>query len=188
MLNANTDLRFQAYFLQRFTDGNMPEAFASAPEIVVPGPDRAVPGPWDSMHVRGPVAEAPDPVDARRLHDRMVQREGLHRRFLPAHDAEDRSRLSRGARPTWASPRTRTTPRGESQADVRHRVGDLPFDRIHRADHHRFPARRPRPAAAASSSTAARSKTTGSARPRPTTCTSRPVSSAPRDPRRCGSG
>jgi 8-oxo-dGTP pyrophosphatase MutT (NUDIX family) len=32
LLNANTDLRFQSYFLQRFTDGNIPEAFASAPE------------------------------------------------------------------------------------------------------------------------------------------------------------
>lgn len=32
LLNANTDLRFQAYFLQRFTEGNIPAAFASAPE------------------------------------------------------------------------------------------------------------------------------------------------------------
>lgn len=38
LLNANTDIRFQLYFLQRFTEGNIPEAFASAPETW--GPDQ----------------------------------------------------------------------------------------------------------------------------------------------------
>jgi phage portal protein BeeE len=32
LLNANTDLRFQNYFLARFTEGTMPEGFATAPE------------------------------------------------------------------------------------------------------------------------------------------------------------
>src|ERR1700728_1054784 len=36
LLNANTDIRFQLYFLQRFTQGNVPEAFASAPETWEP--------------------------------------------------------------------------------------------------------------------------------------------------------
>lgn len=36
ILNANLDLRFQMYFLQRFTEGNIPAAFASAPETWSP--------------------------------------------------------------------------------------------------------------------------------------------------------
>lgn len=38
LLNANTDLRFQNYFLSRFTQGTVPEGFASAPESW--GPDQ----------------------------------------------------------------------------------------------------------------------------------------------------
>lgn len=36
LLNANTDMRFQAYFLQQFTDGNIPSMFAIAPETWTP--------------------------------------------------------------------------------------------------------------------------------------------------------
>lgn len=38
LLNANTDLRFQNYFLSRFTQGTVPEGFATAPESW--GPDQ----------------------------------------------------------------------------------------------------------------------------------------------------
>jgi hypothetical protein len=36
MLNSNTDIRFQLHFLQRYTDGNIPAAFASAPDTWSP--------------------------------------------------------------------------------------------------------------------------------------------------------
>ena len=71
LVNANTDLRFQMYFLQRFTSGNIPEAFASAPENVVTGPDRAVAGDLGCPDVRGPGTQITNPVDARRVHDHV---------------------------------------------------------------------------------------------------------------------
>ncbi|MBP5926697.1 phage portal protein [Streptomyces sp. LBUM 1483] len=49
LLNANTDLRFQAYFLQRFTDGNIPAAFASAPEGWTPQQIEEFQGYWDAF-------------------------------------------------------------------------------------------------------------------------------------------
>lgn len=36
LLNINNDIRFQWYFLQAFTDGNVPEAFATIPDIKDP--------------------------------------------------------------------------------------------------------------------------------------------------------
>jgi 8-oxo-dGTP pyrophosphatase MutT (NUDIX family) len=49
MLNANTDLRFQMYFLQRFTDGNIPAAFASAPETWNPTQIEEFQQYWDAF-------------------------------------------------------------------------------------------------------------------------------------------
>ncbi len=49
ILNANTDIRFQVYFLQRFTEGNIPEAFASAPETWTPDQIEQWQTYWDSM-------------------------------------------------------------------------------------------------------------------------------------------
>ena len=49
LLNANTDIRFQVYFLQRFTEGNIPEAFASAPETWTPDQIENWQRYWDSM-------------------------------------------------------------------------------------------------------------------------------------------
>jgi DNA-binding XRE family transcriptional regulator len=49
MLNANTDLRFQLRFLQYFTDGNIPEAFAAAPETWSPDQIEQWQGLWDSF-------------------------------------------------------------------------------------------------------------------------------------------
>ncbi|RPE39753.1 ADP-ribose pyrophosphatase YjhB (NUDIX family) [Streptomyces sp. Ag109_O5-1] len=48
LLNANTDLRFQQYFLQRFTEGNIPEAFASAPETWSPEQIEEFQTYWDA--------------------------------------------------------------------------------------------------------------------------------------------
>ena len=49
LLNANTDLRFQAYFLERFTSGNIPAAFASAPESWTPQQIEMFQGQWDAF-------------------------------------------------------------------------------------------------------------------------------------------
>lgn len=49
LLNANTDLRFQQHFLQRFTDGNIPEAFAAAPENWTPQQIRQMQETWDGL-------------------------------------------------------------------------------------------------------------------------------------------
>ena len=47
MLAANTDLRFQQYFLERFSAGNVPEAFASAPESWSPDQIEQFQNLWD---------------------------------------------------------------------------------------------------------------------------------------------
>jgi 8-oxo-dGTP pyrophosphatase MutT (NUDIX family) len=49
LLNANTDLRFQSYFLQRFTTGNVPEAFASAPDGWDPTQIEDFQTAWDAL-------------------------------------------------------------------------------------------------------------------------------------------
>lgn len=49
LLNANTDLRFQVYFLQRFTEGTIPEAFASAPEGWDPDQIERFQSYWDDI-------------------------------------------------------------------------------------------------------------------------------------------
>ena len=49
ILNANTDIRFQLHFLQRYTDGNIPAAFASAPETWSPDQIETWQELWDSL-------------------------------------------------------------------------------------------------------------------------------------------
>lgn len=49
LLSANTDLRFQTYFLQRFTDGNIPEGFAGSPEGWTPDQIDQFQARWDAL-------------------------------------------------------------------------------------------------------------------------------------------
>lgn len=49
ILNANTNLRFQLYFMQRFTSGNVPEGFAGAPEGWTPDEIERFQTQWDAM-------------------------------------------------------------------------------------------------------------------------------------------
>ena len=49
LLNANTDLRFQSYFLQRFTSGTIPGAFATAPEGWTADQIKDFQSKWEAM-------------------------------------------------------------------------------------------------------------------------------------------
>jgi 8-oxo-dGTP pyrophosphatase MutT (NUDIX family) len=49
LINANTDLRFQTYFLNRFTEGNVPEGFAGAPEGWQPDQIAEYQETWDDL-------------------------------------------------------------------------------------------------------------------------------------------
>jgi 8-oxo-dGTP pyrophosphatase MutT (NUDIX family) len=49
LLNANTDLRFQNYFLSRFTEGTVPEGFAGAPEDWTPDQITDYQDAWDAV-------------------------------------------------------------------------------------------------------------------------------------------
>lgn len=126
LLNANTDIRFQLYFLQRFTAGNLPAAFASAPDTWSPTQIEQFQEYWDGFM--------------------LGNQEGKHQiRWLPPgskiawsneKDFDDRFSLFL-MRKTCASYSvvpsdlgfTEDVNRssGESQADVQHRVGDLPL-------------------------------------------------------------
>jgi 8-oxo-dGTP pyrophosphatase MutT (NUDIX family) len=49
LLNANTDIRFQQYFLESFTAGNVPEGFAISPEAWGPEQVRDYQKMWDAL-------------------------------------------------------------------------------------------------------------------------------------------
>jgi 8-oxo-dGTP pyrophosphatase MutT (NUDIX family) len=49
LINANTDIRFQLYFMQRFTEGNIPQMFASAPEAWTPQQVEDWQARWDAL-------------------------------------------------------------------------------------------------------------------------------------------
>jgi hypothetical protein len=49
LLNANTDLRFQKYFLDRFTDGNIPQRVRRVPEGWTPDQVREFQESWDAF-------------------------------------------------------------------------------------------------------------------------------------------
>ncbi len=128
ILSANTDIRFQLYFLQRFTDGNLPAAFASSPENWTPDQIEAFQEYWDGF-----------------MYGDQAQKHRI--RWLPP-----------GSKFAWSNEKEFTDTfslflmrktaaayhvvpsdlgftesvnksSGESQGDVAHRVGDLPFIR-----------------------------------------------------------
>ncbi|MGE0399936.1 MAG: phage portal protein [Kofleriaceae bacterium] len=49
LINANTDIRFQLHFMQRFTQGNIPEGFASSPEGWTPDQLEQWQSKWDAL-------------------------------------------------------------------------------------------------------------------------------------------
>ena len=128
ILNANTDLRFQLYFLQRFTEGNVPEAFASAPETWTPDQIENFQGYWDSL-VYG---------DQSAKHQIKWMPGGSTIAWSNEKDFTDQFSLFL-MRKSCAAYHVVPTDigftensnysTGESQADVGHRVGDLPLGR-----------------------------------------------------------
>lgn len=128
LLNANTDLRFQAYFLQRFTEGNIPEAFASAPETWTPDQIEEFQKYWDALLLGDQAGKhqirwmpggssiawsnEKDFTDGFSLF--LMRKTAAAYHVVPA-DLGFTENVNRSS--------------GESQADVQHRVGDLPLIR-----------------------------------------------------------
>ena len=126
ILNANTDLRFQVFFLQAFTEGNLPAAFASAPDSWSPDQIEQFQALWDS-YMYG---------DQSRKHQVRWMPPGS--KFVWSNEKE----FSDGF-PLYMMRKTCSAfhvvpadlgftenvnrSSGESQADVQHRVGDLPL-------------------------------------------------------------
>jgi 8-oxo-dGTP pyrophosphatase MutT (NUDIX family) len=128
MLTANTDIRFQLYFLQRFTQGNLPHAFASAPETWTPDQIEAFQTYWDAFMYG----------DQARKHQVRWIPGGSSFAWSDEKDFTDGFSLflmRKTAAAYHVTPAdlgfTENVNRssGESQADVQHRVGDLPFVR-----------------------------------------------------------
>lgn len=126
ILNANTDLRTQIHFLMRFTEGNIPEAFASAPETWSPDQIEQFQGYWDSIMYG----------DQSRKHQVRWMPGGSAIAWTNEKDFSDVFSLHM-MRKTCAVFHVVPTDlgftensnysTGESQADVQHRVGDLPL-------------------------------------------------------------
>lgn len=126
LLNANTDLRFQAYFLQRFTEGNLPAAFASAPESWTPQQIEQFQEYWDSFILgdqsfKSQIRWIPpgskiewsnekDFTDAFSLF--MMRKTASAYHVVPA-DLGFTENVNKSS--------------GETQSDVQHRVGDVPL-------------------------------------------------------------
>lgn len=128
ILNANTDIRFQVYFLQRFTEGNIPEAFASAPETWGPDQIEQFQGYWDTImygdqsrkhQIRwmpgGSGITWSNEKDFSDVFSLHLMRKSLAAYHVVPSDLGFTENVNRSS--------------GESQADVQHRVGDLPFGR-----------------------------------------------------------
>jgi SPP1 gp7 family putative phage head morphogenesis protein len=126
LLNANTDLRFQQYFLQRFTAGNIPEAFASAPDGWTPQQIEEFQGYWDAAmygdqeakhQIRwmpgGGKIEWSNEKDFSDSFSLFLMRKTCAAYHIVPSDLGFTESVNKSS--------------GETQADVQHRVGDLPL-------------------------------------------------------------
>ncbi|MHA6764695.1 phage portal protein [Streptacidiphilus sp. PAMC 29251] len=126
LLNANTDLRFQQYFLQRFTEGNIPAGFASAPETWTPDQIEQFQEYWDAFVLGDQAAknqikwmpggsklEWSNEKDFSDTFSLFLMRKTCAAYHVVPSDLGFTESVNRSS--------------GESQADVQHRVGDLPL-------------------------------------------------------------
>lgn len=127
ILNANTDIRFQVYFLQRFTDGNIPAAFASAPESWAPDVIEQWQNYWDGFAYGDQAAKSQvkwipggssfawsnekDFTDAFSLF--LMRKTAAAYHVVPSD---------------LGFTETVNLSSSESQSDVQHRTGELPLD------------------------------------------------------------
>lgn len=127
LLNANTDLRFQLYFLEKFTEGNIPAAFASAPETWGPEQITQFQEYWDAYMLG----------DQARKHQVQWMPGGSKFAWSNEKDFEDHFSLFLMRKTLSAYhvvpsdlgfTETVNKSSGESQADVAHRVGELPLE------------------------------------------------------------
>jgi len=126
LLNANTDIRFQLYFLQRFTEGNLPAAFAGAPESWTPDQIEQFQEYWDAFTLG----------DQSRKHQVRWIPGGSSFAWSDEKDFKDEFSLFLMRKTCSAYSivpsdlgftESVNKSSGESQADVQHRVGDLPM-------------------------------------------------------------
>jgi len=126
ILNANTDLRFQAFFLQYFTEGNIPAAFASAPETWSPQQIEQFQTYWDAFILGDQAAKSQikwipggshieftgqrEFSDAFSLH---LMRKTLAAYHVVPSDMGFTQEINKSS--------------GETQSDVQHRIGDVPL-------------------------------------------------------------
>jgi 8-oxo-dGTP pyrophosphatase MutT (NUDIX family) len=125
LLNANTDIRFQLYFLERFTQGNLPAGFASAPDGWSPDQIEQFQEYWDAFMLgdqsrKHQIRWIPssklawtnekDFTDAFSL---FLMRKTCSAYSIVPSDLGFTESVNKSS--------------GESQADVQHRVGDLPM-------------------------------------------------------------
>lgn len=128
MLSANTDLRFQLYFLQRFTEGNLPAAFASAPESWTPDQIEAFQELWDGFilgdqayksQIRwippGSKIEWSNEKDFSDAMSLFLMRKCASAYHVVPADLGFTETVNKSS--------------GETQTDVQHRIGDVPLAR-----------------------------------------------------------
>lgn len=126
LLNANTDLRFQAFFLQHFTEGNVPAAFASAPETWTPQQIEQFQEYWDGFMLGDQAAKSQikwipggskiDFIGQREFSDAFslfMMRKTLAAYHVVPADVGFTENVNKSS--------------GETQRDVQHRIGDVPF-------------------------------------------------------------
>ncbi|MFJ4787569.1 phage portal protein [Streptomyces sp. NPDC088794] len=126
LLNANTDLRFQAHFLQRFTEGNIPKALASAPESWTPEQIAQFQLAWDALmqgnqEIQSQIKWIPgggkiawsSEKDFDDSFSLFLMRKTCASYHIVPSDLGFTESVNKSS--------------GETQADVQHRVGDLPL-------------------------------------------------------------
>jgi len=126
LLNANTDIRFQLYFLERFTQGNLPAGFASSPDTWSPDQIEQFQEYWDAFMLG----------DQSRKHQIRWIPSGSKLAWTNEKDFTDAFSLFLMRKTCSAYSivpsdlgftESVNKSSGESQADVQHRVGDLPM-------------------------------------------------------------
>lgn len=126
LLNANTDIRFQLYFLERFTSGNLPAGFASSPDNWSPDQIEQFQEYWDAFMLG----------DQSRKHQIRWIPSGSKLAWTNEKDFTDAFSLFLMRKTCSAYSivpsdlgftESVNKSSGESQADVQHRVGDLPM-------------------------------------------------------------